>query len=122
MTSRQELGAFGERVAAHRLEAAGFAILARNLHLKAGEVDIVAKDGAELVFCEVRTRRGEPGLAGESVDDAKLARLWDCVMEYCDATGHDPDRARIDVVCIDLAPNGRVARIEHLRALEIPGE
>ena len=68
MTERQRLGAFAERVAAHRLEAAGLAVLARNARTPSGEIDIVARDGADVAFVEVRARRASPGAAAESLD------------------------------------------------------
>lgn len=119
-TRRQRLGAFGERIAAHRLEAAGMAVVARNVRTAGGEIDIVAAEGNDVVFAEVRTRRAVPGLAAESLGPAKLRRMWQCAMEYCEANAIDPARARIDAVSIDLAANGAVAGVEHLRGLEIP--
>ena len=120
LTRRQRLGEFGERVAAHRLEASGLTILARNIRTPGGEIDIVAVDGTDLVFVEVRTRRAVPGLAAESLAPAKLRRMWQCAMDYCEANAILPERARIDAITIDLAPNGAIAAVEHFRALEIP--
>lgn len=119
-TRRQRLGEFGERIAAHRLEAAGLTVLARNIRTPGGEIDIVAGDGADMVFVEVRTRRAVPGIAAESLAPAKLRRMWQCAMDYCEANDILPERARIDAITIDLAPNGAIAAVEHFRALEIP--
>lgn len=49
------LGRRGEAAACRLLEAKGFDILARNWRVKAGELDIVARDGAGVVFVEVKT-------------------------------------------------------------------
>lgn len=122
MTERQRLGAFAERVAAHRLEAAGLAVLARNARTPSGEIDIVARDGADVAFVEVRARRAAPGAAAESLDARKLRRMWRCAMEYCEERGLDPERARIDLVSLDLGARGKVAHVEHFRGLEIPDE
>ena len=75
MTTRGDLGAFGERVAAHRLEAAGMTILARNVRVPGGEIDLLCRDGADTVCVEVRTRRSAPGTAAESVSSTTRARL-----------------------------------------------
>ena len=48
-------GRRGEAAACRLLEAKGFDILARNWRVKAGELDIVARDGASVVFVEVKT-------------------------------------------------------------------
>lgn len=51
------LGRRGENDAVRLLEYHGCLILARNFRVRAGELDIVARDGAVLVFVEVKTRR-----------------------------------------------------------------
>ena len=122
MNRRQELGAFGERVAAHRLEAAGLEIVARNVRTPSGEIDLVARDGEDVAFVEVRTRRADPGTAAESLDTRKLQRMWRCAMEYCEETGLDPECVRIDLVSLDIGGRDSVAHIEHFRGLEIPDE
>lgn len=120
MTARQRLGEFGERLAVHRLEASGLRILARNVRVPSGEIDILAEDGDDLVFVEVRTRRSVPGVAAESLTPAKLRRMWQCAMDYCDREGADPERVRIDVVSVDIGRGGRVEVVEHFRGIEIP--
>jgi putative endonuclease len=56
VTTRTELGARGERIAAAFLTDAGLRLLDRNWRCRDGELDIVARDGDALVFCEVKTR------------------------------------------------------------------
>jgi putative endonuclease len=120
VTRGKELGDFGERVAAHRLESDGCKVLARNVRTPSGEIDIVARDGEDVAFVEVRTRRADPGTAAESLDDKKLQRMWRCAMEYCESSGTSPELVRIDLISIDLGRDGQPAHIEHFRALEIP--
>ena len=120
MTERRNLGDFGERVAAHRLESMGMRVVGRNIRIGRIEADIIAEDGAELVFVEVRTRRGQAGLAAESLLPQKLRRMWRLAMDYCEREGIDPERARIDVVAVDLDGQGRARSIEHFRGIEIP--
>ncbi|MEO9256449.1 MAG: YraN family protein, partial [Tepidiformaceae bacterium] len=95
VTARKLLGDFGERVAAHKLEALGMEILERNVRTRRGEIDLVARDADDMVFVEVRTRRAVPGLAAESLSGIKLRRMWQCAMDYCEANGIAPERARI---------------------------
>jgi putative endonuclease len=117
---RKDLGQFGERIAAHRLEASGMQVVARNVRTRGGEIDIVAHDGHDIVFVEVRTRRSIPGLAAESLGAEKLRRMWQCAMDYCETAALSPERARIDVISIDLGPGGQAAHVEHFRGVEIP--
>ena len=53
---RQALGAYGENVAARHLAAKGLVLLDRNWRCPDGEIDLVLRDGAVLVVCEVKTR------------------------------------------------------------------
>ena len=73
---RQQLGAHAEERAAQLLLGAGYAIVARNYRCRLGELDIVARRGAQLVIAEVRLRssRGFGGPAA-SIGAAKRARI-----------------------------------------------
>jgi putative endonuclease len=78
-TAFQDSGDAAEGLVADRLAAAGWQILARNLRLGRGELDIVAIDPApppQLVIVEVRWRRSRDfGVAEESLDHRKRAHL-----------------------------------------------
>jgi len=72
----QRRGHAAEQHACEFLLARGLQVLAVNLHCRAGEIDLVARDGEVLVFVEVR-QRGSPkfGGAAASVNRPKQARL-----------------------------------------------
>jgi len=53
---RDTLGDRGENLAARHLRNLGYRIITRNFRCPLGEIDIVARDGSTLVFCEVKTR------------------------------------------------------------------
>ena len=73
---RREIGHRGEDLAAEWYEAHGYEVVARNWRCRAGELDIVARKGSELVFCEVKARSsGSFGLPAEAVGYAKQARV-----------------------------------------------
>jgi len=55
-SQRTRTGTVGERIAASHLESLGWTLLGRNYRTRLGEVDIIARDGDELVFVEVRTK------------------------------------------------------------------
>ena len=78
-TAVQASGDAAETLVAHQLIAARWTILARNLRVGRGELDIVAVDPGpprELVIVEVRWRhRRDFGLAEESLDHRKRAHL-----------------------------------------------
>lgn len=122
MTARRDLGDFGERIAAHRLESEGMTVIERNVRVGRIEIDLVMRDRDEMVFVEVRTRRGAPGLAAESVDAAKLCRMWEAAAGYCEQHGIGLEAARIDVVAVDLDGRGVARSVEHFRGVEVPSD
>jgi putative endonuclease len=78
--SRRTLGQRAENYVADALRRGGYAILARNWHHgKLGELDIVARRSDQIVFVEVRARRGPAQDAADwalaSVGQRKQARL-----------------------------------------------
>lgn len=109
------LGESGERVARRHLLDRGYAILEKNYRCRYGEVDIVAQQGAELVFTEVRTRRGtEFGTAQESVTSTKAKHLIAASQHYLERHFLTDIDWRIDLVSINWPPGGAAPGIEHL--------
>ena len=112
---RAALGSYGERVAVRALTEAGLQVLDRNWRCRDGELDVVAREGDALVFCEVKTRRGTGfGHPAEAVTSAKrrrlrrLARAW-----LASHDQHAPD-LRFDVVAVHV-PVAGPAQVTHLR-------
>ena len=88
MTLRQEKGRAGEDAAADWLEKAGMRILARNWRSGSYELDLVCRDGDELVFVEVRLR-GKGSLASPeaSMTPAKCRSVVKAARAYLSASG-----------------------------------
>ena len=115
-SSRQSLGAFGEKYARAHLARTGYRILESNVRLPSGEMDIVAEEGSTLVFVEVRTRRGRRlGTPEESITPRKARRLIALADAYLQARSLSPAQWRIDVVAVEVGPDGRVSRLEVLK-------
>lgn len=113
---RQAVGAYGERCAVRHLVEAGLRVVARNWRCGYGEVDIIAWDGEVLVFCEVKTRRGETfGTPAEAVTRAKVRRLRRLAVEWLRTSGVHAAEVRFDVVEVVLARTG-AARVTHLES------
>jgi putative endonuclease len=99
------LGRRGEDLAVEYLARAGFRILARNVHLRYAELDVVALERGALVFVEVRARSGARfGSGAESVDLRKQRRIAAAAGELL-ARGGLPRAARIrfDVIAVDTS-------------------
>jgi putative endonuclease len=118
MTSRRDLGDFGERVAVAHLEARGYRVLATKFRAPEGEVDVVAQRDGVVAFVEVKVRRGDAmGRAAEAVGAGKARRLLAAAAAYGERyPGLPPDR-RIDLIAIDLDRTGRVVSLEHIESV-----
>lgn len=109
-------GIFGEEKAAEYLERIGYKIIARNVSCRFGEIDIIACDGDEMVFVEVRTRsRGwmmppECTVGPEKLKKLKrAARIWTENRNY---TGF----WRIDLIAVTLDED-KLSSIEHIKEI-----
>ncbi|WP_220194769.1 YraN family protein [Ktedonospora formicarum] len=101
--SRQKLGSLGESLAASRLQARGYYIVERNFRCPYGEIDLVAEEGEDLVFVEVKTRRGTAyGLPEEAVDWRKQRKLIQVAYYYLNQYSCSERSWRIDVVAIEM--------------------
>ncbi len=117
-TPRARLGSWGEQLAGRFLQEQGYRILATNYRCAHGEVDIVAQEGEELVFVEVRTRRaGMFGGPEESLTQRKLQRLLATCQHYVQQHGQEETAWRVDLISVYLEQgrDRRLKRIRHLR-------
>lgn len=83
MADNKSLGKIGEDLAVHYLKDKGYEILERNWRAYRKEIDIIAIDGSDIVFVEVKTRQnadyGEPEL---SVNHNKRAHIYAAASSY----------------------------------------
>lgn len=116
MRAKDVLGREGEELAAAYLQEQGMRVLARNWRCRAGELDIVALDGHELVAVEVKTRRSLAyGHPFEAVTPVKLARLRALGLAWRAEHGvRFP--LRIDAVAV-VSDGGTEPVVEHLRGV-----
>src|SRR3954451_17034546 len=104
-TPRIRLGASGERLPAGWLEARGHTIVGANWRCAYGEVDLIAERAGELIFVEVKTRRGEAlGAPEEAVTAAKRRKLIATAQTYLMERGAEDRSFRIDVIAVQLTP------------------
>ena len=113
--TRRTTGIKGEEEAARFLTRSGYAILDRNVRTRAGEIDLVAKEGKTLVFVEVKTRReleGDPPQAG--VHTRKQNRLAKLANGYLKLKRIRQTPCRFDVVAVIINDEGGVKAIRHI--------
>ena len=114
---RQALGQAGEDLAADHLESKGYLLLARRFRTRLGEIDLVARIGATVVFVEVKTRTGtgfgRPEEAVGFAKQAKLARMAGIFLASQPTLAADGTSCRFDVISI-LWREGSAPVLEHL--------
>ena len=107
-TSRQVLGARGEKAAAKYLRRHGYKILLRNFRSGKAEVDIVARQKDWLVFVEVKTRKTEEfGLPSEAVQREKQRNLSKAALDYLRLLGNPRIHFRFDIVEVVIADGAK---------------
>jgi putative endonuclease len=115
--ARQALGRYGEDVAARHLVEQGLVLLERNWRCDEGEIDLVLRDGATLVVCEVKTRTSlQVGTPHEAITDGKLARLQRLGERWAADRGVRPDGTRVDLVAVLRLRKGP-AIVDHVRGI-----
>ncbi len=102
MPRPRKLGADAEKRAAEFLRNLGYTIITRNYKRGRSEIDIIAMDGGTVVFVEVRSRRPNRfQTAEESVDIAKMDRLWETADQFLAESEADKLNTRFDIVAIE---------------------
>ncbi|MBN2064487.1 MAG: YraN family protein [Sedimentisphaerales bacterium] len=110
------LGQRGETLAAGYLRRqAKMRILKRNYRDNAGEIDIIAQDGPELVFIEVKTRSREGVYTAEQAVDAEKQRhIIRTARSFINRFRLQKHPCRYDIVAVILNP-GEKTQIRHTR-------
>jgi len=82
-TCNHTKGNFIETQAVAYLEREGYKILARNYAYRGGELDIVARDGATLVFVEVKSVwNNQQGNPAARVNALKQKKIWQTACHF----------------------------------------
>jgi putative endonuclease len=101
MDTRPIIGRSGEDAAVQLLRNRGLTIVERNFRCRAGEIDIVARAGQTVVFCEVKTRKTDRwGDPSEAVGYKKQARLRRLAAEWLRTHQVGRVEIRFDVVSV----------------------
>ena len=104
------LGGAGEKLVEKYLKKQGCKILKSNYLTPFGEADIIAEDGDEIVFIEVKARTTDKyGTPTQAVVKSKQDRYYKIAQFYGLHTGGEPN-ARFDVAGVDADGN-----IEYLK-------
>lgn len=109
-------GNAGEHIARKFCIRKGWHIVHSNWRAGRGELDIIAQDGTETVFIEVKTRTSDVfGTPEEAITPDKQQMLRTTISAYC--AKFRTKKFRVDVISILI--HGSKARVRHLRDVEL---
>lgn len=111
-------GMCGEDAACEFLKKHRHKILKRNYKNRYGEIDIITRNGEDIVFVEVKTRTSEEfGTPAEAVTYHKKQRIVGAAKKYLADNNVDMN-VRFDVVEIFGTFDGTVFQADEIRHLE----
>lgn len=98
---RAALGKRGEDLACRHLLEQGFEIAARNVRVGRLELDIVARRGSLVIFCEVRARTSDRFMSpAQSIDVGKVRRVRQAAAQWLRQSQLGATEIRFDVASI----------------------
>jgi putative endonuclease len=113
METRHSFGRSAETLAADFYRRRGFDVLACNYRRAGGEIDVIARRGSLLVFCEVKARNSTRwGIPAEAVDVRKQGRIRRTAGAWLKENGPGRVNIRFDVVSVTVEAGRR--RLQHL--------
>jgi len=118
VAAHNELGKWGEDLAASFLEGKGYKILERDWKSGRQDLDIIAKEGSTVVIVEVKTRRNRLfANPEEAIDYKKRANLLKAINHY---TKSHPGSSslRFDVISIVGTPDSK-PEIDHIMDVKL---
>ena len=114
--TNKELGALGEQYAEKYLKKQKYKILEKNYKCQLGEIDLIARDGDEIAFIEVKTRPAHPYVRGMyAVDQRKQQHILRCAACYL-AEHPTALQPRMDVLEVELDGDNKLVRVNHIKA------
>lgn len=116
MRNGHRLGELGEDLARTFLQTQGLTPVEARFRVPGGEIDLVMREGALVVFVEVKTRSGHrPARPEEFFTGRQLARLRRAASVWL--TRHEAwgNPCRFDLVAVELQESGQGASIRHYR-------
>lgn len=114
-TQNKALGEQGENIARDFLQRLGYSLVGQNIRTPYGEIDLVMRDKAVLVFVEVKTRRTHSyGSPLEAITPRKFTKMAESAEAYVQLHGQSESAWRLDVLGITYIPGQAEPRIEHV--------
>ena len=101
------IGSKGEEMVARFLKKSGFTVVKRNYQCRYGEIDIIAENGENIIFVEVKTRKENSRVPPEfAVDFKKQRKIISTAEDYLSKTDCEL-QPRFDVALVTVKENAR---------------
>ena len=111
---RKPIGNYGEQLVADWLVSKGHELIGRQVRCRDGEIDLITKDGQQIVFVEVKARLSTHcGSPEDAVTISKQRRLTRLALAYLKEHGLLEESARFDVVALVLGESLEVVSRRH---------
>lgn len=119
MSTKQEIGSYGEELAVKHLVKKGYKILTRNWRFQKGEIDIIALDKEWLVFVEVKTRSTiDFGNPEEFISTRQQKMIVNTAHQFI-VDNDRQEESRFDAIGI-VIQNNKVVQIDHIEEAFYP--
>ena len=113
MVSQREIGEKAEAIAQQHISKLGYEILDTNWYYGHLELDIVARDGEELVIVEVKSRSGiRYAHPSEAITNTKIKRIVEAADAYIQEKNKEME-TRFDVITVIFI--GQKFELEHFK-------
>ena len=104
-------GKLGEKLATSFLVQKGLKILDKNYYTRYGEIDLIAQDGDQILFFEVKARTSsEYGFPEIAVDQEKIQHLTKAISIYLRDKKID-NFWRLDIISVELDKDSHQAQL-----------
>jgi putative endonuclease len=113
LTPKMRIGRFGEKRAANHLRRLGWKIVVCGWRNGRDEIDIVARDGVNLVFVEVKTRTSRDSDGYVAVNKRKKRALSRACSAYMEKMERPPAHFRFDIIEVEMLNNTVAGEIRH---------
>ena len=116
----KKLGIWGEKQALSYLKNKGYKLIDRNYHTHFGEIDLIMQNKDNLVFVEVKTRKGDKyGLAEEAITPRKIRLIIKSTQYYQLTHPKLSESIRIDLVAINIDQVSSKVNIRHIKNISM---
>ena len=94
------IGIEAENIVASHLTSSGYEVIARRYKTKYGEIDLIARDGEEIVFIEVKYRKNINDCY-EAISERQISRIRNAAELYISVNNFDNLPVRFDAIFCD---------------------